>query len=240
MRRFALNIAVAIGAIASMAATANAAPTLNFTSDAGTTIHFDPTDGAGTIGSFDFTNGGAFTIGSTVNGTDPDTPGLSGTITGTFDINDDLVVVDAATQTATVSGTGAISITDENGDVFTADVEWVDITTQLSGLVGQLNINPVLNLSNVAYAGTNTDLLEFLNAGGGVAELGWFAFANPRTLTQLTDGSTGENSFSFQGALSVPAPSTAMMLLTALPLIGFCLVFSNRFAKRSEFDSAAA
>jgi hypothetical protein len=153
--------------------------------------------------------GGNFNITSVTSGTDPDTQGLLGNISGTFTIG--AITTVGSLQTAPVTGTGTFSIKDELANTFSATLTWVDIYTMGAG--GGLNSGGTVNLSSVSYAGVNTDLLAYIY--GGISTL-TFQFIPGKSLTQLTTDGT-INSTSFSGSLApVPVPGALGLLGSGL------------------------
>lgn len=138
--------------------------------------------------------------------------GLYGNINGVYKINPPITIV-GTKQSASVSvfsGPNTFSIFDGVTSL-TGTVNWIDLYTD--GTSGGINAGGSINLSGLAYAGTNSDLLAFLassNAGTGVIS---FNFVNGSTLTQLT--ATGaNNATSYSGNFaSVPDGGSTVTLL---------------------------
>jgi hypothetical protein len=142
-----------------------------------------------------------------------DSVGLEGYITpgGPFTIG---TISGSSIQTASVTGTATLHITDADDDDLTGTLVWEDITT-LGGL-GVLNITPMVNLTNIMYSGTNSDLTA-LAATGAAADGLTFQFTPPQTLTQLNGESI---STSYSGTLTssnslnptVPEPASISLV----------------------------
>jgi hypothetical protein len=160
---------------------------------------------------------GNFIISSVTDTTDLDTLGLRGTISGTFTIG--AISIVGSIQSAPVSGTGTFSIVDENSVPFIADLTWKSIFTM--GTIGGFNTSGEANLSNISYAGSNTDLDDFGSIGATVLS---FQFLPAKSLTALTEnGAVNFNSFS--GSLApVPVPGAlGLMSLGVLVMVGLGL-----------------
>jgi len=182
------------------------------------TIEFDfaNTTGAnlsfnGTNGTFSFTpdgSGNDFQINSVSGGTGS-ALNLFGTISGTFTIG--TITGDAAP----VTGSGVLTISDGTNN-FTADISMASINKP--GTIGMINPTEVVNLSNMHYSGTNTDLSTF---AGGLNPTALLAFFNSHTLSQLKSGGGTVNT-GFSGALTavVPEPGTMVLALAAAPALG--------------------
>jgi hypothetical protein len=184
----------------------------------GGTLEFDfaNTSGAnlsfsGQNGVFSFTpdsNGNDFQITNDSGGTGS-ALNLFGTISGTFTIGT------ISGSSAPVTGSGVLTISDGTNN-YTADISLVSISKP--GSQGTLNPTEVVNLSNVHYAGGNSDLSAFAAGGSPTAMLGFF---NGHTLAQLQSGGSQVNT-PFLGSLTaiVPEPSTMALALAAGPALG--------------------
>jgi hypothetical protein len=203
---------------------------LNMSSVVGADVDFD---GTGTTGSFSFNNNGSgqgFQITSS-SGTG-DAAGLYGTIGGTFSYATSSIVSElgGVLQTASLTTSdGSLTITDGNHQTLTATIAGLNVTTL--GTSGVVNVSGAINLSDVVYSGTNTDLLALktdANANGGVFTL-TFQFVPGLSLTQLAaSGAVNETSYSATiqassfGITSVPEPSSlALGCIGTLALAGF-------------------
>jgi hypothetical protein len=88
-----------------------------------------------------------------------DVGGLDGTISGAFTIG--AITTTGPYQSASVSGSGTLSIDDGLGNLFTATISWSGITTFSTpfGGFGAINPSALANLTGISYGGTNSDLL---------------------------------------------------------------------------------
>lgn len=204
-----LPLALSIGLLY-MSTVAEALP-LNFSSVGNAQIRF-----AGATDTFTFEDsttigsGRDFRIGSVTDGTDPDTIGLLGNISGIFTIG--AVTVTGGLQTAPVTGIGSLSIVDEAAVPLTGILEWLSISTD--GASGALNSAALVNLTGLAYAGSNSDLQAFSQSGIATAN---FSFVKPvKPLTALkAQGQT--NSTTHQGSITaVPEPTSLLLLGSGL------------------------
>jgi hypothetical protein len=118
-------------------------------------------------------------------------------------------------QTASVNGTGTLTIID-GSFTLTADLVWVDIFS--IGTAGGANINGTANLSNIAYGGSNADLLALFNGGSGIQTM-TYQFTTPQSLTQLFTTSSSVTSTSFSGNIT-PVPVPAAVWLFGSGLLG--------------------
>src|SRR5262249_41255707 len=147
-RKNVKNCKLLLGVLAAWAAlvASSHAIVLNFDALTGTQITFP---GNSTF-SFTSTNGYQFGITS-VNGGVGDSVGLSGFVTpgGPFTIG--TITTNGNEQSAMVSGSGMLHITDASSNDFTASIQWDTITT--FGVAGVLDLDGTVNLSNFHYTG---------------------------------------------------------------------------------------
>ena len=147
-----------------------------------------------------------------------DAVGLFGTISGTFSYTTASITSSGAVQTAAVtpSSGATLTITDADHVSLTAAISGVDIATL--GTAGAFNVDGAIDLKNVSYTGTNTDLLDLKNditTDGGVVAL-TFQFVPGESLTQLAAASSDTSSYSGTiAAASVPEPSSLALAATA-------------------------
>ena len=170
----------------------------------------------GNTDSFSFGNGpSGFSLAVTnVFGGVGDSVNNLGKIGGTFTIG--AISISGGVQTASVTGSGTMTIRDSSGNLLTGTLTWDSI--QSSGTGGTINVNGSLNLTGIAYAGSESDLNTLKFNGGGI-EAVTFQFIPGLTLTQLTaDGTT--NATSFSGSIaSIPDGGSTVALL-GLALVG--------------------
>jgi len=180
--------------------------TLNIASIENASLHFV----GGTNPYFEFINdssGNTFQITNVQDGAG-DSQGLYGSISSTYAIG--TVTHIGSIYSADVTGTGTLTIKD-GSTPFTATVEWQSIYT--FGGTGGLNTDGNVNLSNIYYSGTKSDLLSFIAEQTATVS---FNFVPPQTLSQLT-ASGADNRTSYAGVLSaVPLPSTLLLLGSGL------------------------
>ena len=193
---------------------------LNFSSTPGATIQFN-----GSGSSFQFNTSAYAGLGGIYLGTLWDVTsetggnssiGLFGTFSsGPFAYGP--ITVSGSTETANVIGpSAAMSIDDGLGNSLTGNVNWIQVETDNS--IGGLNGSLMVNVSGLAYSGSNPDLLALVSDGAGALNVS-FQFSPAESLTQLTSG-TGPYTTSFSGSLSVPEPATLASLLMGLGLLG--------------------
>jgi PEP-CTERM motif len=199
---------------------ARAGMVLAIAADVRTDIDFQ---GTGTGASFVFNNnssGDAFTItGSSGVG---DSVGLQGTIGGTFSYTVGSIVTAGQVQTAPViTSNGTLTITDASLISLTGTLTGIDVAT--IGTAGAVDVNGAINLTNVSYSGTNSDLLELKNeaaAGGGIVAIS-FQFVPGESLTTLA-ASGPDQQTSYSGTITasvVPEPASLSLGCIALGTI---------------------
>jgi hypothetical protein len=165
--------------------------------------------GGGTFSFSSNDSGYQFSISSVTDG-DGDSIGFQGFVSpgGPFTIGN--IATMGSIQTAPVTGTSTLHITDSQSDDLTATVQWNDITT--FGVGGIVDLTGAINLTNIAYLGSSDDLFDLADAGSASDVLS-FQFVPAMTLTQLkTTG--GETSYS--GSISTPTPEPATIAILAL------------------------
>jgi hypothetical protein len=197
---------------------AHASPTLQFSSSAGAVGAQIGFNGDST---FDFTaatDGSDFTINSDPGG-DGSALGLKGTISGVYTIGA------ISANSAPVTGSGVLTISDGIKN-FTANVSWVSILQNGTG--STLNDQGVVNLSSLAYSGTNNDLVALAAEPQGITTLN-FTFIPAKTLAQMKSTAT---STTFSGTIvGVPEPATASLWLCG-GLVGIVLRRRGAAGKR--------
>jgi len=209
------KLIVVVCALAMIAAQQAGAITLDFSNLVGTEVSFS---GGGF--SFTSTNGYQFAITS-VQGGVGDSVGDKGYVNpgGPFTIG--AISLIPGGQYAPVTGSGTLHITDSADTDLTGDIQWVDIET--FGVSGVLNLNGVLNLTNITYTGASSDL-NALAAAGSASDVVTFQFVPPENLMQLkTTG--GQTSYSGSITATIPEPST--VTLVGMALLGV-LAFRRR------------
>lgn len=192
---------VAIVALLSVSYQAKAI-TLNFQGLDGTVINF----ATNSTFSFTSTNGYQFSISSVLGGVG-DSVGLNGFLSpgGPFVIGP--ITISGGLQSAPVTGTSTLHITDNATLDLTGSINWINIAT--ISVAGVLNLNGQVNLTAITYTGTNSDLVALAAAGAG-EDVVTFQFVPPQTLTQLT--TTGGQT-SYSGSItSVPEPGTWVLV----------------------------
>jgi len=176
--------------------------TLNFQGLDGTVINF------ATNSTFNFTSIGGyqFSISSVLGGVG-DSVGLDGFVSpgGPFTIGP--ITIAGGLQSAAVTGTGTLHITDNQTLDLTGTINWISIAT--ISVAGVLDLSGQVNLTAITYGGTNSDLRALANAGSG-SDVVTFQFVPPQTLTQLT--TTGGQT-SYSGSINaVPEPGTWVLV----------------------------
>lgn len=182
-----------------------------YANSTGSTINFDPSNGCatgGTVGCFSFSS-----VSNNMNITSGTANGLSGAINGSFGVG--AISTAGGVETAAVTSTNGMLTINDSGNTFTADLEWVDTLTV--AIIGGLNLSGAANLSNIAYSGSNGDLVAL--AAGGIQTLS-FQFASLTSLTELFETNSSVTSTSFSGSIqAVPLPAAAWLFGSAL--LGF-------------------
>jgi hypothetical protein len=199
-------LSILIVTLSLVAQTANAdLITCDFSNLSDATIRFT---GTGRLIEFPSTGLRDFVV---TDATSPNLGGLQGNIDGTFVVG--LITVTGTMEQASVTTTdGLFSIDDGHGNTLKADLDWKDILVYTK-MFGFMNILGDVNLANVTYAGSNTDLLAIKNGGDQSVVLSFtFSPVAKKSLVQLmTPGEV--NSTSYSGSLSaVPEPSSCVLL----------------------------
>lgn len=164
----------------------------------------------------DDSNGFDFSVTSVTGGAGSSI-GLFGNIQGNYTVG--AISTLGSLQSASVTGNGSFSITDASNIQLTANVAWIDIFT--NGTAGGINAGGAINLTNVAYTGTNSDLLAFVtNSTTGIGTV-TFQFIPAKSLTTLTSGAAYSTSYSgsITNVPAVPEGGSALALL-GLALVG--------------------
>jgi hypothetical protein len=176
--------------------------TLNFHNLNGTVVNFA---GNSTF-SFTSTNGYQFSI-SSVNGGLGDSVGLNGYLSpgGPFTIG--AITISGGFQSAPVTGTSTLHITDALATDLTGSIQWIDIAT--IGVGGIVNLSGTLNLTGINYPGANSDL-GVLKAAGSASDVVTFQFVPAETLTQLAN-TGGQTSYS-GSIFAIPEPGTWVLV----------------------------
>jgi hypothetical protein len=184
--------------------------TLNFDNLVGTTVNFS----GGTF-TFSSTNGYQFAITSVAGGVG-DSTGLKGFVTpgGPFTIG--TVTVTGSIQSAPVTGSGTLHITDALSTDLTGSIQWIDITT--IGVGGIIDLTGTVNLTGITYPGGNSDLGALASAGSA-SDVVTFQFNPAQTLTQLKN-TGGQTSYS-GSVFAVPEPGTWVLVAMGTGLGAF-------------------
>ena len=231
-------VGLLLGAILWAGTTHATALTLNFSSAPGSTIQFN-----GTGSSFQFNSSplsGPFfssqwLIGSESGGMGS-AVGLLGLFNnGPFHYGAITTVINGLhiDESATVTGPLAALVIQDGSGNLTGNVNWVQIATDDFG--GSINAALTVNLTGLAYGGSNPDLVTLAANGLGALNL-TFQFSPGMTLADLTTGS-GPYQTSYSGSLStsqsVPDETSAgILLLTSLAVLaGFQRVIIGRRLK---------
>jgi PEP-CTERM motif len=193
---------VAVVALLSLSFQAKAI-TLNYQALDGTVINFA---GNSTF-NFTSTNGYQFSI-SSVQGGLGDSVGLNGFLSpgGPFIIGP--ITTNGGLQSASVTGTSTLHITDNKTNDLTGTINWISIAT--ISVAGVLDLSGQVNLSGITYpVGTNSDL-STLAAAGSASDVVTFQFVPAKDLTTL---STQGGQTSYSGSITaVPEPGTWVLV----------------------------
>jgi hypothetical protein len=211
------TLVVAIAGLALAAVTSHASLTLNYSSTVSSTIQFN-----GAASTFQFNNspvslgGNQWQITSETGGTGSALGLLGDVFNGPFSYGA-ITIVSPDEQMASVIGPlGALVIHDGLGNDLTGNVDWIKVRTfdSLGGLNALLNVN----VTGLAYAGLNPDLLSLVAGAPGDSMNLSFQFNPGQTLTQLTTGA-GPYVTSYSGSIAaVPEPTTVVAgVLLLLP-----------------------
>ena len=176
--------------------------TLNFQSLDGTVVNFA---GNSTF-NFTSTNGYQFSISSVVGGAGTSV-GFNGYVTpgGPFIIG--AITTNAGLQSAPVTGSSTLHITDNAATDLTGTINWISIGTV--NVLGVLDLSGQVNLTGIAYSGGNSDL-GALAAAGSADDVVTFQFVPAKDLTTLAN--TGGFA-SYSGSITaVPEPGAWVLV----------------------------
>ena len=126
-----------------------------------------------------------------------DSVGLKGDLDGLFTIG--AITVAGVTEDASVSGTGSLVIRDLSNVDLTANVDINHITTV--GNFGLFSMNVLLNLTSVAYAGTNQDLQDLVSQQPSTIQMSFTASLGD-SLSTLVQGTNIDN---YSGSITTSA-----------------------------------
>jgi len=214
MRRKLFNVRVGLALLVSCLFISHQtrAITLDFSNLDHTDVIF-----AGGAFSFSSTNGYQFSI-TDVQGGVGDSIGLDGYVSpgGPFTIG--AITISGPIQSAPVTGSGTLFITDAQNTNLTGTITWLNITTL--GVGGILDLQGQVNLTSITYPGINSDL-GALAAAGSASDVVTFQFTPAETLTQLK---TGGGQTSYSGSITaVPEPGAATLVgMGLMGLLAFC------------------
>ena len=146
--------------------------------------------------------------------------GLSGEITGTFNIG--TITTNGNVSTAPVTGTGGFLVHD-GAFTLSASLVWIDI--RQIGTLGALNLAGSVNLTGITYGGSNPDLVALASAGSALNALS-FQFVPAVSLAALRNG-PGPYSTTFSGSVAVPEPGSAALIVFGLGVLTAAMVRSR-------------
>lgn len=183
--------------------------------------------GPGTAG-LTFSAGDNFQIDGVVGGSGSAT-GYLGSFAGSWTMGPVTTVsVVPLVETAPVTGTGTLSISDGT-DTLTATVAWVEATS-LKTIISVATLGVTGNVTGISYSGTDPDLLAF---AAGLDETAVLSFSFPppgQSLAELVADGTQGTSFSgnlVSTAVTVPDSGTTLILL-GLGLCGLAFMRPKR------------
>jgi hypothetical protein len=144
-----------------------------------------------------------------------------GTISGTYTIG--TVTASGSVESASVTGSGTLTIADGLGHNLTAGISWIDASQDGTGTT--LNLEGNVNLTGVSYTGTDPALLALAAGTQDSATLD-FTFNPAISLAQLkAEAAVTTYSGTIDSATRVPDHgSSAMMLGAALCAMGMARV----------------
>ena len=182
--------------------------TIDFSSIGGASVEF-------LNGTFYFNNApGGYSLNVTSSTGTGDSIGNLGSISGVFSIG--AITISGGVQSAPVTGSGVMTIFDGT-TTMTGTIVWDQIATFGTGTT--LNVNGVLNLTSITYAGGGSDL-GALAAAGSAYEVITLQFIPAKTLTTLANA-TSPLTTSFSGSITTAVPDGGMTLaLLSLALLG--------------------
>jgi hypothetical protein len=172
--------------------------------------------------SFGTANSGIYNgWGFVINGSDSvpqDALGLLGKITGSFAVGSP--TPSGAGQVATVtSSLGAQLIIDDGTDLFSGDINWIQLRTVGTG--GNLNLQGYVNLTGISYSGLNSDLNALKGSDNQASATVAFTFSSGLSISDLlTDGKTHSTGYTGDLASVPEAGTTVAMLGCALLALG--------------------
>ena len=176
--------------------------TLDFQSLDGTVVNFA---GNSTF-NFTSTNGYQFSISSVTGGAGTSV-GFNGFLSpgGPFTIG--AITTNAGLQSAPVTGTSTLHITDNAATDLTGTINWISIAT--INVLGILDLSGQVNLTGITYPGGNSDL-GALAAAGSASDVVTFQFVPAKDLTTLA---TVGGQTSYSGSITaVPEPGTWVLV----------------------------
>jgi hypothetical protein len=176
--------------------------TLDFQGLDGTVINF----ATNSTFSFTSTNGYQFSISSVIGGAGTSV-GFNGFLApgGPFTIG--AITTNAGLQSAPVTGTSTLHITDNAATDLTGTINWISIGTV--NVLGVLNLSGQVNLTGITYPGANSDL-SALAAAGSAEDVVTFQCIPAKDLTTL---STQGGFTSYSGSITaVPEPGVWVLV----------------------------